>query len=256
MRSQDSEKIIEEYRSRITELEKDVEVYKSQYHFLTSTTHELRMYMSPIIGHAYLLRDETSLTEMQLEYINSLLNSGAYPLLNLINMFSDFSKMTAGKMDLEKESVNLQLILGEIIEELSPKAIEKGLSLSFAIEPQIQKIINGDRFKLKQILLNLFDNAVRFTSTNNAEILLQLSQKETNLLYFNIIDTGAGIQSEKSAKLTEFFESPRPKIDPLLISLSLMNAKMLCNLMKGNIWLESEVNKGSIIHFVIPYEPV
>ena len=239
--------------NRIIQLEKEIEFYKSEYFLLSLIAHELRTKFSPIIGFSLLLLHETPLTEQQKEYINSLLNSGAYPLLEKINQFTDSSKLIAEKIKLEINIVNPQLVIEKILEKHFLKASEKSLGLQVLSEVPSDFLVKCDELRLQQILDELLDNAIRFTQIGEVKIISRLSRTEfSQFLDFEITDTGMGISTEKLAMLTEFFNTSKPRIDPFLVSLGLMNVKLLCDLMEGKISIESQVDKGSTFRFSLP----
>ena len=241
--------------NRVAQLEKEVEFYKSVYFFLALITHELRTNISPVIGFPLLLLHETSLTEKQKEYVNTLLISGAYPLLEQINKFADFSKLIAERIELEEGFVNLQTVIEKLLERYLPKAKEKGLDLQVLPTPEFHIPFKCDQLRLEQVLDELINNAIRFTQKGKVEITSKLSHAESGqFIDFEVIDTGKGISPEKLAMLSEFFNTSRPTMDPFLVSLGLMNVKLLCNLMKGKISIKSQIDGGSVFRFSLPYE--
>jgi len=251
MNSQNTQDDIEQYKRRIQDLEKEVDVYKSWHRIHRSMAHELRTHLSPIIGYSRLLQEKTVLNETQSNYINILLNHGAYPLLHRINNYSDFNKLVLGEMEIETGIVDIRSKLNDMIKELSLKTAEKGVVINCEVDQEVPELIKSDRSRIGQIFQELIDNAIRFTT--KGQIIVSL-EDSSSVLHFKVRDTGTGISSEDLERLKYLFKREFSKLDLPYGGLGLLIVKMLCDLLKGNVWVESQAGVGSTFHVTIPYE--
>jgi signal transduction histidine kinase/DNA-binding response OmpR family regulator len=229
---------------------------RSKSNFLANMSHEVRTPMNAVIGMAYLAQ-QTELTPIQADYISKI-KSSAEGLLGIINDILDFSKMDAGEITLEKTEFSVDEIFESVSDMTVLKASEKGIEVVFDFSSDISYYLVGDPLRIKQILINLLNNAVKFT--HEGEIILSaktLRRKEDKvLLLFSIKDTGDGISEEKIKELFNPFQQTDETITRKYggTGLGLCICKDLVTMMNGEIWVESTLGKGSTFSFTIELE--
>ena len=224
---------------------------KSKSMFLASMSHEIRTPMSGIIGISEVMKD-TPLNSAQQEYLNIILTS-ANSLLSIINDILDFSKVEAGKLILDSRPFILTDVVHETTNMLLLNAKDKGIELFTSIAHNVPARINGDPNRLLQILLNLTNNALKFTHKGSVTIEVAVAEKSEKFikLKFSVIDTGVGISDEEQNSLFKpFFQSKSGRISKNEgTGLGLSIVKNLVSLMKGQVGIKSNLGKGSTFWF-------
>jgi len=224
--------------------------------FLASMSHEIRTPMNAIMGIADLLA-KTPLTSEQDKYVQIFRRAGDN-LLNLINDILDLSKVEASQLELERTGFSLNDLLEKVTEIVAARAHEKGLAMVYEIAPSVPNDLVGDPTRLRQVLLNLLGNAIKFTQSG--EVTLRVAPDANpsvpTALRFTVSDTGIGIPREKLGQVFERFTQADSSTTRRFggSGLGLTISKRLVELMGGRIWVESEVGKGSVFAFAVPFE--
>ncbi len=228
---------------------------KAKSDFLAMMSHEIRTPMNAILGMLDLLRRD-DLEPHQVKHV-ALAKESALNLLNILNDILDFSKLDAGHMQVETIDFDLRRIIEGAVAVLRPKAEEKGLLLESMIDPGIPAVVKGDPHRLRQILLNLISNAVKFTEEGCVQVIAILKRTRDNTfrVKFEVTDTGIGISEEVCANLFSRFVQADTSIKRRYggTGLGLAISKQLCELMNGDIGVDSAPGDGSTFWLSIPF---
>lgn len=236
--------------------EKAEEATRAKSMFLANMSHEIRSPMNGILGLSRLMKNETENSEHH-DMLNIVTTSGEH-LLQIINDILDFSKIEAGQIDLESIDFDIRKLCEIIFQLLNFRAVEKGINFTIDIDEDIPEVLTGDSFRLNQIIMNLTNNAVKFTLKGDVVVSIKLLEKNAEWvsILFSVKDTGIGIPEKAQRMLFQEFTQSDSSITRQYggTGLGLASSKNLTNLMGGKIKLESKQDVGSEFMFELKFK--
>ncbi len=256
---QDLEQMVDERTQELIYAKEGAEAAnKAKSEFLATMSHEVRTPMNGVIGFTKLLTN-TNLDKQQREYVN-IIDSSARSLLTVIDDILDFSKMESGKLNLKYQDFALETLVNDIRALFTPEAQKKGLMLTASIAQDVPTMLHGDQTRLRQVLINLVSNSIKFTDQGQVSIQIEEDSQEDSRITLRIIvsDTGIGISPEQQTQLFQPFHQCDGSLTRSFggTGLGLVITQRLVTMMDGEITVSSATGKGSTFTAVVHLDPV
>lgn len=222
--------------------------------FLQNMSHEIRTPLNGIIGFSELLNAE-DISKDEIREFTTVISQSSKRLLEIVNNIIDISRIQTRQVTIEHESVSVNSILSNLSVFFSPFAKAKNLTLNYYNEEDIYRTLVSDECKLNQILMNLINNAIKFTKTGKIDYGFEIKD---NIIQFYVKDTGIGIPAEFQDKIFDRFIQVEQSMTKSYggAGLGLPISKGLVELLGGRIWFESEIDRGTTFYFTLPYTPI
>jgi PAS domain S-box-containing protein len=230
---------------------------RAKSEFLANMNHELRTPLNAILGFSRVIRQQPQLPEEAQEDVDIVLRNGEH-LLTLIDQVLDLSKIEAGRMALNRSDCDLRHILDDLMAVFFPMAHDKNLQIDFQASPDVPARINTDELKVRQILINLINNAIKFTAAGSVSLKVERIPSETECrLHFTVKDTGSGIAAHELGNIfTAFVQTESGRLAKTGTGLGLKISQSFVNLLGGDIRVESKPGQGCAFSFDIPVQVV
>jgi len=231
---------------------------KSKSEYLANMSHEIRTLINAILGFTDLIKDDLPANSRQIDHLNTIIVSGKM-LLEIVNNILDFSKVESGKLKLEAIPFDLRMIAEDVFQIIRARLDRKPICLYLDIDPNVPTALIGDPTRLKQIFMNLLDNAVKFTDHGEIGLSVRLGRQQGKsnepALYFTLKDTGIGIPEDRKNMVFDSFTQADASTTRLYggTGLGLALCKAFVDAMGGSIWIDSELGSGSEFNFVIQF---